>query len=804
MASSDQSYPLANAPSSTASSLSATTSPPEILNPTDEDSFNYRQIVAIIRRRVWLILIVSVTVTGAIWTKTLTQPPRYRSSFQLLVEPIAGDETYQQLSEQLGESNESIRASLSSQSSGLDYPTQIQVLKSSQTMQPIYRQLKEDYPTLTYEGLIRNLTIQRLGETKIIEVSYESGDPEMASAVTGFIAEEYIGYSQEQQRSGEQRVLQLIEEQLPELQEKVDSIQIEIQQFRNQNNIIDPVERGTLLSEKMSNLEERQQDTEVAISENISLRESLLQQLGLGLDEAMTTVALSEAPRYQELLNQLKEIETQIAIELGRFREDSPQIQTLQQQKQRLLELLRQEALAILGQEEVSEKINSQVSAPNPVRLSLTQDLITATNQLRVLRVREAALEEAEVEVRNNLNNLANLAKEYESMVQRLEIAKTNMERLISRREQLQIQAVGKTLPWSTLEPPNLPTEPIAGKGRGLILGAIAGLLAGAGAAYLAEKIDNKFHSVEEVKEKTGLPILAVIPFVKALQKQEGEQDNGLSSVDDNSETEAETKPRLNSVEGKEQKPLITGTVFFAFTEAFKTLHTNLSFLKPDHPVKSLIVSSCVPGEGKSTVALNLARAAAAVGKRVLLVDADMRRPRLHQTFEIPNQYGLSNVISAGLSLEETMQESPIDDNLYLLTSGPTPPDTNCLLASERMQELAQNWENSFDLVIYDTPPLGGIADAKLLAPLTSGLIMVVGLGVIDRSLFRDVMDTLRLSRTNVLGLVPNACQQRSMGEYYYYYSYYHNYYAGSASSQRSLAATNRNGNSSSEKQETT
>jgi len=795
MASSDQSYPLANAPSSTASSLSATTSPPEILKPTEEESFNYQQFLAVVRRRAWLILIVFVTVTGAIWTKTLTQPPRYRSSFQLLVEPIAGDETYQQLSRQLGASSDSMHGS------GLDYPTQIQVLKSSQIMQPIYKQLKEDYPTLTYGGLIRNLTIQRLGETKIIQVSYESEDPQMAGVITEFIAKEYINYSQEQQTSGEQRILQLIEEQLPELQKKVDSIQTEIQQFRNQNNIIDPVDRGTLLSEKMSNLEERQQETEVAISENISLRENLLQQLGLGLDEAMTTVALSEAPRYQELLNQLKEIETQIAIELGRFKEDSPNIQVLKQQKQRLLELLRQEALAILGQEEVSEKINSQVSAPNPVRLSLTQDLITATNQLRVLRVREAALEEAEAEVRNNLNNVANLAKEYESMEQRLEIAKTNMERLISRREQLQIQAVGKTLPWSTLEPPNLPTEPIVGKGRGLILGAMAGLLAGAGAAYLAEKIDNKFHSVEEVKEKTGLPILAVIPFVKAMQQQE---DNSVSSADDNSNTEAETKPRLNSVEGKEQQPLITGTVFFAFTEAFKTLHTNLSFLKPDYPVKSLTVSSCVPGEGKSTVALNLARVAAAVGKRVLLVDADMRRPQLHQTFEIPNQYGLSNIISTGLSLEETMQASPVDDNLYLLTSGPTPPDTNRLLASERMKELAQTWENSFDLVIYDTPPLGGIADAKLLAPLTSGLIMVIGLGTIDRNLFKDVMDTLRLSRTTILGLVPNACQQGSMGEYYYYYSYYHNYYAGSASSHRSLTATNRNGNSSSEKQETT
>ncbi len=799
MSYSDQSYPLVNTSSSSTSSLSTATSPPKILNSLEEESFNYRQILAVASRRAWLILIVSVVVTGGMWVRTLTQPPRYRSGFHLLVEPIAGDEKFQELSQQLG--GNPLRRS---GTTGLDYGTQIQVLKSSQVMQPIYQQLKEDYPTLTYGSLIRNLTIERLGETKIIQVSYESEDPQIAGAVTQFIAQEYINYSEEQQTSAEKRVLGLIEEQLPTLQDKVESIQTEIQNFRSENNIINPVAKGNFLSEKISNLEQRQQETEIAITEKLSLRESLLQQLGLGLDEAMTTVALSEAPRYQQLLNQLKEIETKIAIEFGRFTEDSPNIQALQQQKETILELLREEALAVLGQEEVSDKINSQVTSPNPIRLSLTQDLISATNDIRVLRVRQTALQAAEEELRNDLKNLTQLAKDYEKLVQRLDIAQGNLKRFIDRREQLNIQAVQKTVPWQILEPPYQPSQPIVGKARGLILGAIAGLLAGAGAAYLAEKIDNKFHSVEEVKEKTGLPILAVIPFVKALQQMETYQDSGVNNADGNSESELETQPRLNSAEGKEQQSLITGTVFFAFTEAFKTLHTNLSFLKPDHPVKSLIVSSCVPGEGKSTVALNLARAAAAVGKRVLLVDADMRRPQLHQTFEIPNQYGLSNVISTGLSLEETMQESPLDDNLYLLTSGPTPPDANCLLASERMKELAQNWENSFDLVIYDTPPLGGIADAKLLAPLTSGLIMVVGLGIIDRNLLKDVMDTLRLSRTNVLGLVPNACQQGSMGEYYYYYSYYHNYYAESASSQRSLTATNRNRNSSSEKQETT
>ena len=106
------------------------------------------------------------------------------------------------------------------------------------------------------------------------------------------------------------------------------------------------------------------------------------------------------------------------------------------------------------------------------------------------------------------------------------------------------------------------------------------------------------------------------------------------------------------------------------------------------------------------------------------------------------------------------------------------------------MKELAETWENQFDLIIYDSPPLGGLADAKILTPLTSGLMMVVGLGIIDRSMFKDVIETLQMSRTTILGLVANGRKESSMGEYYYYYYYYHNYYyRPSTSSQNALAS---------------
>lgn len=754
-------------------------------SPPEEESFNYRQVLAIARRRAWLIIFGAILVTGGIWIRSLNEPPRYRSGFQLLVEPIAGDQEFKKLSQELGE----LSGSGSARGGGLDYPTQIQVLRSSQVMLPIFEQLKEDYPNLSYGQLVGNLRVQRVGETKILQVSYQSGNPQLAGAVTETVAEEYISYSEKQQQTAERRVLDLIDEQIPKLKARVDSIQEEIQAFRNKNQVIDPVSKGNLLSGNLTNLEQRQQETEIQIEEKVSLRENLLDQLGLGLEDAMTTVALSEAPRYQELLNQLKEIETEIALELGRFKESSPNIQALEEQRESVLELLREESLAVLGEAGVSEEIRSQVSSPNPIRLSLTQDLINATNQIRVLRVRQNALEQAEEEVRRNLKEMTELAKEYEEINQGLEISRENVKRFIDRREQLKIQTVQTTLPWQLLEEPNPPNRPISGNSKGLIFGVVVGVLAGAGLAYLAEKIDNKFHSPDDIKEVTKLPLLGVIPFSKALQERKKRQANNEEVLPIYSEIESEeSAPPQPNGNGKKGKAAMLENISFAFGEAFRTLHANLSFMNPDRPVKSLVVGSCVPGEGKSTTSLNLAIAAASIGKRVLLVDADMRRPQLHQVLEVPNQYGLSNVISTGLSLEEAMVRLSINSNLYVITSGPTPPDSNSLLSSEKMKELAQEWENQFDLVIYDSPPLGGLADAKILTSLTSGLIMVVGLGVLDRTMFKDVIETLQMSRTTVLGIVANGRQESSMGEYYYYYYYYHNhYYRPSASSQNSL-----------------
>ena len=199
------------------------------------------------------------------------------------------------------------------------------------------------------------------------------------------------------------------------------------------------------------------------------------------------------------------------------------------------------------------------------------------------------------------------------------------------------------------------------------------------------------------------------------------------------------------------------------FSEAFRSLYTNIRLLGSDAPIRSLVISSSMPGEGKSTVSVYLAQAAAALGQRVLLVDTDLRRPKVHERLGLPNTVGLSNVISLDLEVDQAVQPYPLEPNLSVLTSGQLPPDSTKLLSSQKMQNLMAQFRETYDLVIYDTPPLTGFADTKLVASQTDGIIMVVGLGKTKRAVLSQALASIKLFSVPVLGMVANGSQEQAV-----------------------------------------
>ncbi|HEY9300754.1 MAG TPA: polysaccharide biosynthesis tyrosine autokinase, partial [Phormidium sp.] len=700
------------------------------------------------------------TVVG---TRAWNTPPSYEGKFRVLVEPITAET---KVAQNFGAIIYSI----------LDYDTQTEVLRSPSVMNSIVEQIKTKYPEVTYGSLMQSLAISRLGQTKIIEVRYQDTDPKKAENILREIANGYLDYSRQQRQTDVRQGIDFVKQQLPNLQERVNALQGRLQKFRQEYNFIDPEQKAQELGNKISGIEQQQIEANTKLNEFRSLYTLLQGQLGLQPNEAILASALSEAPRYQKLLTQLQEVETKLATESVRFTETSPNIQALREEREKLLPLITQESQRVVGTTLSSTTVNTQkLSNQNSIRLSLTQQFVDATNQIKVLEVRNQALKRAEDFLIQEFKQMPIRAREYTDLQRELKVTTESLLRFLSTRENLEIEAAQKATPWQLIEAPaqSYPISP--DKYRNLMLGVIAGLLLGAGAAWLAEMLDNVFHSVEDLKNQTGMPLLGVIPFSKILKKVapgETSEASGLL-LPDAERTIATQDGRVHSRYNASQ-----------FTESFRSLYTNIRLLSTDMPIRSLVISSSTPAEGKTVVSLHLAQAAAAMGQRVLLVDADLRRPQIHKRLDVANMRGLTNLISSeDLDFNEVIQRSPQEENLYIMTAGQIPPDPTRLLSSDKMQTLMTDFQSAFDLVIYDTPPLVGFADASILATPTDGVILVVGLGKTDRYPLTQALDTLRISGTPILGLVANGVKNYTTR----WHDSYDRYYNQSPAAQRGI-----------------
>lgn len=203
-------------------------------------------------------------------------------------------------------------------------------------------------------------------------------------------------------------------------------------------------------------------------------------------------------------------------------------------------------------------------------------------------------------------------------------------------------------------------------------------------------------------------------------------------------------------------------------SEQYRTIRTNIQFSSVDQDIRSILVTSAGPGEGKSTTAANLAVVFAQQGKRVLLVDADLRKPTAHYTFRVENIYGLTRVLTKQSSLHEAVQPCEVE-NLDILTSGPIPPNPAELLSSNQMTELLEELYSIYDMVIFDTPPVLAVADAQILTNHVDGSILVVWSGKTEQEGAKKAKETLSASKGKLLGVVLNGKKHKDSQQYYYY-----------------------------------
>ena len=677
----------------------------------EEDSdFDLIGLLNVLRRRAFAFVGVAAVVTFGVWTRTLMETPIYEGSFRILVEAVSSDPPISEL--------------INQDRSELDYATQIQVLRSPETLQSILEKIQTKHPEININTLDSNLLINRLNDTKILEVKYRDSNPAQIQTVLEYVAQGYLDYSLKERQTSLRQGINFVEEQLPEMRNRVNTLQQMIQELQQSYRFINPELRTQTLTTQLSDLSA----SLFAIEQQLIQAESQYQNLQ---DVSGATIALRNDPIYQQQLSQVQDVENKIALELARSRDTSLEIQALQRQRNNLLPLLNQGAES-----------------------SLNVKLNEAARIMANLQEQQSHIQAQGAQLQAEINQMPALSRVFNELQQELEVARQSLNRLLAARESLQLESAQKEIPWQLLVAPQTADRPISPNvSRNLLSGVIFGVVLGMSAALLIDRLDNVFHSIDQVQEEIKDPILGVIPFSADLA--ESPIHSGTKS------TKAQEITKL-------------------LTEATRSLAINLRLMGADSPIRSLVVSSAMPGDGKSTVAVNLAQAAAAMGQRVLLVDADLRRPQLHRRLSLFNGQGLANLITnTEMPIEDIIQASGLEDKLSIVTSGQRPPDPSRLLSSETMKRINQNFQAAFDLVIYDTPPLLGLSDASLLSNLCDGLILVVGLGQTDRGALKRSLETIKNGRSPLLGVVANAVKQAPGYRYYdYYYSYgYHHYY---------------------------
>ena len=736
------------------------------------DSLDLRQLTNVVKHRRRLICAVAATVTTLTAIITLNQEPKYMGSFVLLVEPVAEEEV-------------DPLSVLQQDSGGLDYETQIEVLRSPRVLNPIVQKLAAKYPEIEYDRLIRlkksPLKIEQVDETKILEISYTDADPDKIQFVLDNLSKAYLRYSLEERRIEVRQGITFVKSQLPEVRARVDELQAKVQRFRQKYNLLDPEKQAAILAQQQVSFEQKYFDTQAQLKEMRSRYALLQNQLGLEPQQALAASYLSESPRYQNLLNELQAVEVQLAQESARFSAQNPVVQGLEEKKANLLKLLQQEAGGVLGQDLASAVDNSpNLTSPSSLRLQLNQEYIKAANEIQILELRERVLQEAIAKLNNLSEQMPVIARKYTDLNRQLTVATESLNRFLTAQEELQLKGAQEALPWQIISPSKVLENPISPNSpRNITLALISGLMLGFAAALLAERLDPVFHSSEELKEMINLPILGMIPIQKDLKPSD--QLEATSAKENVSLPQLQignTKLNLNRSFEKSNIPPVEGARRWhgssPFLESFRSLSTNLKFLGSDTSTRSFVISSSIPSEGKSTVSCHLAQAAAAMGQRVLLIDADLRRPQVHCWIGIENNEGLSNILATGLDVEEVVIKAPQWENLSVITAGEIPPDPTRLLSSQKMYALMERLKSSrkYDLIIYDTPPILGFADGRILSSRTDGVVLVVRIGKTDRSLVKQNIDNIKISKVPVLGIIANQVN-RTTSSYHYYNHYY-------------------------------
>jgi capsular exopolysaccharide synthesis family protein len=696
-------------------------------------------LIRTLKRRQGIFFFTFALVTGAMAANTLRQrifSPVYEGGFQIQI-----SNPFEQAAATLGA--ETKLETVARAAPKPDVPSLIVLMRSPLLVKPV-----ADRMGVSMKEVVDNLGVNPVGDVdQVLYVTLRWRDPAKGRQILNELSKEYTKFSQTQRQAALDSGVEFLNQQAPDINNRVVKYEAELKAFREKYNMLDPSSLAASIIAKRDSLVAQVMDLQIQQSDlysklksaesgrlqwNPSGSPTVVEQMGRTgtiIPGKLQGNVQGNVPGSGQQVpsSELFEFERQLANAKAVYRDDSPIVQSIKAQRDQLLPLVRKQSTDLLRAELLANE--SQQDELNRQILLLNE----------------------------NFRNSPTMMRRYEELQQKLTTARSNYNAYTTARDNYRLQRARATSPWQVIAPAefaDIPVEP--NLQSNLMRALMLGLMAGVGAAILRERTDNVFHTPMETERDLQLPVLGLIPYLPL-------------------EPGVEISTSISKMSASER---------FAIKESLRSLFTTFRLLRADRDIRLVGVTSSTQGEGKSTAVTIFARTLADLGLRVLVVDADLRLPMQTRYLGLAQGDGFSSVLTDNTrDLRSLIQ--PIQDNLDVLPAGPKPPDPAKLLNSARAQEVVNDIRDldEYDIVLFDAPPCLMLADPILLGEKLDGILFLVGLGKVSRELAPQACRRIKATGVDVLGLICNQVNFPSrLNDYGYEYGYYYHYAYATAS----------------------
>jgi capsular exopolysaccharide synthesis family protein len=608
--------------------------------------------------------------------------------------------------------------------------TQVKLIQSDSVLRPVadqyhLREAEEAFESSsperrvsTAEGPVRlkQLTVARPPNTYLLLISYRSADPRLAADVSNAIAKSYLEHTYNIRIRASASLSTFMEKQLEELRAKMERSGAALAQFERELNVINPEEKTNILSAQLVQL-----NTEYTNAQAERIRKSAAyESIASGSVEAAQVSTQGEAlktlsERLDEARQKFAEVKVQFGVKHPQYRRAAAEVEELERQVE-------------AARANISQRVSVEYQQ--------------AVN-------REAMLKKAVAESKAEFDRLNARSFEYQALKREAEGDKTLYQELVRKIREAGINAGFQNSSVRIADEARPPLTPVFPNIKlNLLLAFLLSSLVAVCAAVISEVLDKTVRDPEVVARALNVDVVGSLPLVKEWRRRPSAAERGLALV------------------RAESANLAYGS---SYGEAIRTLRSSILLSDFDRRLRTLMVTSSAPAEGKSTIAAHLAMAHAEQGRKTLLIDGDLRRPSVHRRFDLANHMGLSDVLNVDTSWREVRTHLPDLPALDILTAGP-PSRRAVELMGVRIADVLEQASQEYDLIILDSPPLLGFHEPLQMASAVDGVLLVAVADRTDRAALTSALSTLQRLRANVVGIVANAITEETSDRYYYRY----------------------------------